>query len=92
VSGSSANRRDAARPRWPGAWGSPPPIWRAWRPGQRGLSLEDFIAIVEVLGEKRLAAVSPDFLPRVAAIIGKIVVLTEDVGAAAKPRQRKARR
>jgi len=45
-----------------------------------------------VLGEKRLAAVSPDFLPRVAAIIGKIVLLTEDVGAAAKPRQRKARR
>jgi len=63
--------------------------------GQRGLSLEDFIAVVEVLGEKRLAAVSPDFLPRVAAIIGKIVLLTEDIGAAAEPkapRPRKARR
>jgi len=83
--------------------------------GQRGLYLEDFITIAEVLGEKpgnllpndlgdighlkplidRLAAVSPDFLPRVAAIIGKIVLLTEDIGAAAEPkapRPRKARR
>jgi transcriptional regulator with XRE-family HTH domain len=66
---------------------------------QRGLYIEDFVAIVEALGEKpgnllpndlgdvghlkplidRLAAVKPEFLPRIAAIIGKIVLLTEEV-------------
>lgn len=30
----------------------------------------------------RLAAVRPEFLPRVAAILGKIVLLTEDIAAA----------
>ena len=33
----------------------------------------------------RLASVSPDFLPRVAAIIGKIVLLTEDIASASEP-------
>lgn len=69
---------------------------------QRGLYIEDFVSIVEALGEKpgnllsndlgsfghlkplidRLAAIKPEFLARVATIIGKIVLLTEDVTAA----------
>ena len=68
---------------------------------QRGLYVEDFISIVEALGEKpgnllpndlgdighlkplidRLAAVKPEYLARVATIIGKIVLLTEDMTA-----------
>jgi transcriptional regulator with XRE-family HTH domain len=68
---------------------------------QRGLYIQDFVNIVEALGEKpgnllpndlgdighlkplidRLAAVKPEFLPRVAAIIGRIVLLTEEVAA-----------
>lgn len=68
---------------------------------QRGLYLEDFVNIAEVLGEKpgnllsndlgkighlkplidRLATVSPELLPRVSAIIEKIVMLTKDMGA-----------
>ena len=70
---------------------------------QRGLYLDDFVSIVEALGEKpgnllsndvgeighlkplidRLAAIKPEFLTRVATIIGKIVLLTEDVTVAA---------
>jgi transcriptional regulator with XRE-family HTH domain len=66
---------------------------------QRGLYVEDFVSIVEALGEKpgnllsndlgqighlkpiidRLASISPDLLPRVTAIIEKIVLLTENV-------------
>ena len=68
---------------------------------QRGLYLEDFIRIVEALGEKpgnllpndlgnighlkplidRLSTVRLEFLPRVAAIVTKVVTLTEDVAA-----------
>lgn len=33
----------------------------------------------------RLAAVRPEFLPRVAAIVGKVVTLTEEVAAASEP-------
>lgn len=66
---------------------------------QRGLYIEDFVAIAQALGEKpgnllpndlgdiahlkplidRLAAVQEDVLPRVAAIIGKIVQLTSEI-------------
>jgi transcriptional regulator with XRE-family HTH domain len=72
---------------------------------QRGLYVEDFVRIVEALGEKpgnllpndigdighlkplidRLAAVRPEFLKRVSAIIEKIVLLTDDVTAATRP-------
>lgn len=72
---------------------------------QRGLYLEDFVLIVETLGEKpgnllpndlgeighlkplidRLAAVRPEFLARVATIISKIVLLTDEVAEAAEP-------
>jgi len=71
---------------------------------QRGLYVEDFVRIVEALGEKpgnllpndigdighlkplidRLAAVRPEFLKRVSAIIEKIVLLTDDMTAAAR--------
>ena len=40
----------------------------------------------------RLAAVRPDFLPRVAAILGKIVLLTEDVATASEPQPPKERK
>ncbi len=43
----------------------------------------------------RLAAIRPEFLPRVAAILGKIVALTEEVSAASEPqppKERKTRR
>lgn len=70
---------------------------------QRGLYVEDFVRIVETLGEKpgnllpndignvghlkplidRLASVRPEFLRRVTTIIEKIVMLTDDVTAAA---------
>ena len=44
----------------------------------------------------RLAAVRPEFLPRVAAILGKIVLLTQDVTTASEPppkeRKSKSRR
>jgi transcriptional regulator with XRE-family HTH domain len=73
---------------------------------QRGLYVEDFVRIVETLGEKpgnllpndlgdfghlkplidRLATVEPELLPRVAAIIEKIVLLTGDVVAVKRPR------
>src|ERR1700682_5511360 len=63
---------------------------------QRGLYVDDFVRIAEVLGEKpgnllpndlghighlkplidRLAAVKPEFLARVAAVIGKLVLVT----------------
>ncbi len=66
---------------------------------QRGLYVEDFVRIAEVLGEKpgnllpndlghighlmplidRLAAMSPEFLRRVEAILDSIVLLTQDV-------------
>lgn len=82
---------------------------------QRGLYLEDFVRIVEALGEKpgnllandlgdighlkplidRLAAVQPEFLPRVAAILAKVVLLAEDVNTASEPeppKERKPRR
>ena len=36
----------------------------------------------------RLSAVKPEFLARIAAIIGKIVLLTEDVAAATLPEQK----
>ena len=68
---------------------------------QRRLYIEDFVAIVEALGDKpgnllpndlgdighlkplidRLVAVRPEFLPRVAAIVGRVVLLTEEVAA-----------
>ena len=68
---------------------------------QRGLYVEDFVAIAEALGEKpgnllpndlgdighlkplidRLASMKPEFLARVSGIIGKIVLLTDDVVA-----------
>jgi len=71
---------------------------------QRGLYVEDFVRIVEALGEKpgnllpndigdighlkplidRLAAVRPEFLKRVSAIIEKIVLLTDDMTSAAR--------
>ncbi len=71
---------------------------------QRGLYIEDFVRIVEALGEKpgnllsndlgnighlkplidRLAAVPPELLPRVSTIIEKLVLLTEDLTAAAR--------
>ncbi|HUP62397.1 MAG TPA: helix-turn-helix transcriptional regulator [Thermoanaerobaculia bacterium] len=71
---------------------------------QRGLYVEDFVRIVEVLGEKpgnllpndlgaighlkplidRLAAVRPELLARVSTIIEKIVLLTNDMTAAAQ--------
>lgn len=70
---------------------------------QRGLYVEDFVRIVETLGEKpgnllpnnigdighlkplidRLAKVPPEFLPQVSTIIEKIVLLTDDISAAA---------
>ncbi len=76
---------------------------------QRGLYLEDFVLIAEVLGEKagnllpndlgqighlkplidRLMAVKPEYLARVATIIGKIVLLTEDVAVATEPSPQK---
>ena len=76
--------------------------------GQRGLYVEDFVSIVEALGEKpgnllpndlgdigylkplinRLAAVRPEFLARVATIIEKVVLLSEDVAAATLPPQK----
>jgi transcriptional regulator with XRE-family HTH domain len=66
---------------------------------QRGLYLEDFVAIAEALGEKpgnllpndlgnighlkplidRLAAVRPEFLPRLTTIISNLVMLTDDL-------------
>ena len=69
---------------------------------QRGLYVEDFVAIAEALGEKpgnllpndlgdighlkplidRLASMKPEFLARVSGIIGKVVLLTDDVVAA----------
>ena len=75
---------------------------------QRGLYIEDFVAIAEALGEKpgnllpndagdcahlkpiidRLVAVKPEFMPRVTSIIGRIVLLTDDV-TAARPVKRK---
>jgi transcriptional regulator with XRE-family HTH domain len=81
---------------------------------QRGLYVEDFVRIAEVLGEKpgnllpndlgdighlkalidRLASVEPEFLPCVAAILEKVVLLTR-VGNDGSPRKpavkRKAR-
>ena len=90
--------------------------------GQRGLYVEDFVSIVEALGEKpgnllpndvgamghvkplvdRLAAVPPELLPQVTAILAKVVVLAESVVVAvpsagasrpkARPAQRKGRR
>lgn len=77
---------------------------------QRGLYVEDFVRIAEVLGEKpgnllpndlgaighmkplidRLAAIRPDLLSSVEAIIESIVLLTE-AGAAEPPKQRKKR-
>ena len=71
---------------------------------QRGLYVEDFVSIVEALGEKpgnllsndvgdfghlkplidRLTSIRPEYLARVATIIGKIVLLTEDISAAAR--------
>jgi len=71
---------------------------------QRGLYVEDFVRIVETLGEKpgnllpndigdighlkplidRLASVRPEFLQRVSTIIEKIVLLTDDMTAAAR--------
>jgi transcriptional regulator with XRE-family HTH domain len=83
---------------------------------QRGLYVEDFVRIAEVLGEKpgnllpndlgdighlkalidRLASVEPEFLPRVAAILDEVVLLTRvgDGGPARKAKpaaRRKAR-
>jgi len=75
---------------------------------QRGLYVEDFVAITEALGEKpgnllpndlgdighlkplidRLATLRPELLPRVSAIIEKIVLLTEEVA----PRKQKPSR
>ncbi len=77
---------------------------------QRGLYLEDFVVIAEVLGEKpgnllpndvgavghlkplidRLASVKPEYLATVAAILDKLVLLTEDVAAAARRPQPQA--
>jgi hypothetical protein len=74
---------------------------------QRGLYVEDFVSIVETLGEKpgnllandlgqighlkpiidRLASVNPELLPRVTAIIEKIVLLTENVPQDVKARK-----
>lgn len=71
---------------------------------QRGLYVEDFVRIVEALGEKpgnllsndigdighlkplidRLASVRPEFLQRVSTIVEKIVLLTDDMTAAAR--------
>jgi len=88
---------------------------------QRGLYVEDFVSIVEALGEKpgnllpndigdighlkplidRLATVRPEFLQRVATILEKVVLLTNDMAVTARlasPRkaqpaaQRKGRR
>lgn len=73
---------------------------------QRGLYVEDFVRIVEALGEKpgnllpndigaiahlkplidRLAKVPPELFPRVSAIIEKIILLADDVTAAARRR------
>ncbi len=70
---------------------------------QRGLYLEDFVRIVEALGEKpgnllpndignighlkplidRLARVRPELFSRVSTIIEKLVLLTDDMTAAA---------
>jgi transcriptional regulator with XRE-family HTH domain len=84
---------------------------------QRGLYIDDFIAIAEALGEKpgnllpndvgalghlkplvdRLATVRPELLPQVAAIVGKVVLLSGSVADAAplsprsRPKSRKAR-
>ena len=66
---------------------------------QRGLYVDAFVKIAEVLGEKpgnllpndlgdighlkpiinRLLSVKPEYLARVTAILGKIILLTEDV-------------
>jgi transcriptional regulator with XRE-family HTH domain len=92
---------------------------------QRGLYIDDFVRIVETLGEKpgnllpndigdmghlkplidRLARVPPEYLDRIASIIDKLVLLTDDVTTATrltalqppaeprrKPASRKARR
>lgn len=80
---------------------------------KRGLYVEDFVRIVEALGEKpgnllpndlgdighmkplidRLSSVRPELFSRLAAIIGSIVLLTEDVTAAKVPqKQRKQAR
>ena len=77
---------------------------------QRGLYVEDFVAIAEALDEKpgnllpndlgdvghlkplidRLASVKPEFLARVTSIIGKVVLLTDDVVAVRRsPAKRK---
>ncbi len=77
---------------------------------QRGLYVEDFVAIAEALDEKpgnllpndlgdlshlkplidRLASVKPEFMDRVTGIIGKIVLLTDDVVAVRRaPAKRK---
>ena len=76
---------------------------------QRGLYVEDFVKIAEVLGEKpgnllpndlgdigylkplidRLASVAPELLPRVSAIIERIVLLTEDM-ITPKPKSKSA--
>src|SRR5204863_7197123 len=70
---------------------------------QRGLYLEDFVSIVEALGEKpgnllpndlgtighlkplidRLAAIKPEFLARVTAVLEKVALLTEHAVPAA---------
>ena len=79
---------------------------------KRGLYVEDFVSIVEALGEKpgnllpndigaighlkpivdRLASVSPEVLPQVAAIVAKVVVLAECSAPAPPASRRKGRR
>ncbi|HSN68274.1 MAG TPA: helix-turn-helix transcriptional regulator [Thermoanaerobaculia bacterium] len=79
---------------------------------QRGLYLEDFVLIVEALGEKpgnllpndvgaighlkplvdRLASVKAEYLDSVSDILHKLVLLTEDVGATARPGARGAKK
>lgn len=79
---------------------------------QRGLYVEDFVNIAEVLGEKpgnllpnslgdiahlkplidQLAAVPPELLPRVAAIISETVRLADAVTPKAKPAAPRKRR
>lgn len=81
---------------------------------QRGLYVDDFVAIAEALGEKpgnllandigeiahlkplidRLATMSSEHLPRVTAIIGKILQLIEEVApqrkiAAKRPKRQR---
>ncbi len=68
---------------------------------QRGLYVEDFVAIAQALGEEpgnllpnelgdiahlkplidRLSSVSPQVLPRIAAILGSLLQLTEEVAS-----------